>query len=107
MKRTIAGWPAALERFYSIARPPGFWGPIARRLGEDPRGPRRRLARGLAATALATLALFALLVGVGTALVGAPAPSLLPQRGAFVALCLALGCGLTPLWWHLGFRGRR
>ncbi|HJL18831.1 MAG TPA: sodium:solute symporter family protein [Sandaracinaceae bacterium LLY-WYZ-13_1] len=85
-----------LRAFHERVRPPGFWGPVS----DTPRADRRRLARGLAATAGAALGTFALLVGSGTWLLGAPPPTLLPATGPWIAVCLATGALLLPaaLW---------
>jgi len=96
---------ASLDRFYSRASPPGFWGPVAHAAGEDPHEAPRRLGRGLAATALAAWTVFALLTGLGTALVGSPAPSFLPWRGLWIAGLVVSGLAVVPLWWKLGGLG--
>jgi Na+/proline symporter len=90
---------AQLVEFYRRVRPPGYWGPIAREVGDDA-GPRR-LARGLAATVTSALCLFCALTGLGTWLVRGTPPLWLPQRTAWVALLLALAAALAPLAWKL------
>jgi Na+/proline symporter len=77
---------AARSAFYRRVRPPGFWGPVARACGEDPRIPLRTLADGLVETALAATALFTTLVAAGSWLVSSPPPVLLPSRPAWIAL---------------------
>jgi SSS family solute:Na+ symporter len=61
-----------IEAFYERVRPPGFWGPMAAVYGEPEGAPRKRLWQGLARTAAGSLALFGVLVGLGTWLVGCP-----------------------------------
>lgn len=79
---------ARLDGFYLRVQPPGFWGfPEA----------RRRLARGLMATATASVTLFAGLVGAATWLVGAPAPPGIPRTAWIVGL-LAASVLATPVW---------
>jgi hypothetical protein len=81
-----AGW--RLEAFFERARPPGFWGRP---------GAARALARRLRALAAAAGTLYASLLGLGTWLLGAPAPLGL-GCGAWVAACLALAAALVPAW---------
>jgi solute:Na+ symporter, SSS family len=88
-----------LNAFYRRVRPPGFWGPIARACGEDPRSCARRLRVGVEKTVAASLALFCLLVGIGTWLVGSPAPIWLPWRAAWVAILLAAALALSARAW--------
>jgi hypothetical protein len=91
-----------LRTFYLRARPPGFWGPVAALAGGDGRGDARRLGRGLAATALASLSVFSLLTGIGTWLIGSPAPAWFPARGCWIGSLVAIGLALVPVWWRLG-----
>jgi Na+/proline symporter len=93
---------ARLADFYRRARPPGFWGPVAAACGEDPREGPRRLARGLAATGLAAWSVFALLTGLGTWLVGSPAPPWMPWRGVWIIGLLVSAVAVCPIWWRLG-----
>jgi len=76
-----------LEAFFARVRPPGLWGPIAREPGEA-RAARARLWGGLARTALASLALFTALVGLGSWLVRS-SPRWLPSVSAWSLLMLA------------------
>jgi hypothetical protein len=97
--------PESRERllaFYRAARPPGFWGPIAAEAGADPSRDARRLARGLVTVAAAALCVFCLLTGLGSWLAGSPAPAWLPSRPAWIALLVALGALLVPVWIALG-----
>ncbi len=93
---------ARLVAFYTRVRPPGFWGPIAAAAGDAPAAGRRRLAQGAAATAACAASVFCLLVGAGTWLTGAPAPGWFPWRSIWIAVLLAAGLALVPLWRRLG-----
>lgn len=86
---------AQLDVFYERVRPPGFWGPVARRAGLDPRADALRLRDGLLRTGAAALATFSLLVGLGTWLFGSAAPSWLPWRGGWIAANLAIATGAS------------
>jgi hypothetical protein len=92
-----------LIAFYERARPPGFWGPVARVTGRDDKADRRRLARGLAATFLGAFSIFCLLVGLGSWLAGSPPPTWFAARGPWIATLLIAGIALTPVWMRLGF----
>ncbi len=91
----------AVEEFYARVRPPGFWGPIAERCGDDPGAPVRALRRGLLATAATAGAIFCLLVAGGTWLFGSPAPTWLPWRGPWIGVLLCLAVGLPVLAWPM------
>lgn len=77
-------WPPEispeLQAFYLRVRPPGFWRPVARSLGESPYTAAKDLARGVWATVHGSLCVFALLTLLGSLLLRAPAPSWLPHR---------------------------
>lgn len=90
--------PADLLPFYRRVRPPGFWGPVASLAGDDARLPLRELGRGLVATVACAATLFGALVGIGSWLVEATPPAWLPDRGAWIALNLALACAALPAW---------
>jgi len=96
--------PSALRDFYLRVRPPGFWAPVAAASGADSNEPLAALARGAAATALAALTVFGLLIGLGTWLVDATPPAWFSHRGAWIALNLAFAIAAIPLWLRLGFR---
>jgi len=104
-----------LADFYRRVQPPGYWGPVARACGSNPRDDVQRLARGLAATLIGAASIFALLVAAGSALVGSPAPSWVPSRVLWIAFLFVAGLGAIPLWWRLAYstpipsriRGRR
>jgi hypothetical protein len=89
---------ALLESFYRRVRPPGFWGKVA---GARAAGDRRRLFRSLAATAGAGLSIFCLLTGLGSWLIGSPAPSFAPGPGLWIGANLAFGLGGVPVWLRL------
>lgn len=96
--------PARLADFYRRADPPGWWAPVARACGADPAAPRRRLARGLLATITAACSVFALLVGLGSWLVGGTVPGWWPAPPAsWSAANVGLGLVLLPVWHRLGF----
>jgi Na+/proline symporter len=94
-----------LSSFYERVRPVGFWGPVARAAGDD-KGPRR-LGRALGAMFLCALSVFSLLVGLGTWMVGSPAPFWLPSRTAWVVMLVVLGLALGPVWYRLGALSER
>ncbi|OGA42601.1 MAG: hypothetical protein A3G24_23275 [Betaproteobacteria bacterium RIFCSPLOWO2_12_FULL_62_13] len=96
--------PEALCGFYKRVQPPGWWAPVARAAGDDPRAPSARLARGVAATALSAVSVFCLLIGIGSWLVEATPPAWLPQREVWVAFNLVVGLAVVPLWLRLGLR---
>ena len=94
---------ALLEQFYKRARPPGFWGPVA---GETVHADRRRLWVNLLAAAGTAFSIFCLLTGIGSWMVGSPAPAFLPWRPVWIALNLLVGAGTVPLWLRLARAGR-
>jgi SSS family solute:Na+ symporter len=97
-----------LRRFYARARPPGLWGPVCAAVGDPPEEAARRLRRGLLATILASVSIFAVLTGAGSWLVGSPPPAWFASRPVWIALLVTVGVGLAPVWWRLGFgRGNR
>jgi Na+/proline symporter len=85
--------------FYRRVRPPGFWGPVALACGESPGRARESLRRGALATAGVSLAIFCLLVGVGSWLVGSPAPTWFPWRGPWIA-----GLLIAAVWLLVALR---
>ncbi len=93
-----------LLSFYTKVRPIGFWGPIAREVGvEKDHGPRR-LWRAIGAMTSCGLSVFCLLVGIGSWLIGSPAPFWFPWQSSWIGLLLISGLGLIPLWYKLGFK---
>lgn len=95
-----------LQDFYRRARPPGFWGPVARAVGSDPRADWHRLLGGLSAVAMAAFSIFCLLTAVGSLLAQSQPPTWFPWRTPWVVMLAAVGLGLIPVWWRLAFRSR-
>ncbi len=93
-----------LETFYRRARPPGFWGPIEQRVQPERRNGVRRFWRAMLAMGLTALSIFCLLTGIGTWLVGSPAPEWVSWREVWIVGLLLLGVLLIPLWINVGFR---
>jgi len=89
-----------LDRFFIATDPPGFWASIAHRTGRDGAVNRRRFWLAVLATALASLSVFALIVGLGSWLLQAPGPSGVPS-GLWIGGMLAIGFGLIPSWRHV------
>jgi len=85
---------ATLQRFYERVQPPGFWGPVAVACGDDPRSSVLRLRTGLLNAAAVGFAIFCLLVGIGSALVGSPAPTWFPWRAPWIAGLLLVAVAL-------------
>ena len=103
---SLLGGPEQTERlaeFYRRVRPVGFWKPIAISVGENGEEGVRRLRRGLSAMMLCALSLFFLLTGLGSWMIGSPAPTFFPWHAPWIALLLLAGGGLIPVWWKLGF----
>lgn len=94
-----------LQDFYCKAHPPGFWGPIAASVGEDPAVPMRRFTRSVGAITAAAGSVFTLLVGVGSWMCQSPAPSFMPSQALWIALLLITSVGLVPVWYTLAFKG--
>ena len=92
-----------LDEFYRRVRPPGFWGPVADRHGDDARAVTRAWAGRLGQTAACAFSIFCLLTGVGTWLFGGTPPTWCPWRGPWVALNLVVGFTCIPLWWRRVF----
>ncbi|MEZ5419259.1 MAG: hypothetical protein R2708_18245 [Vicinamibacterales bacterium] len=93
---------AHLDRFFTTAAPPGFWGPVATRCGRAAAEPRQRFWRATLATALAAASVFCLIVGLGSYLLHAPAPPPL-SRGLWAGGLTLAGLALVPVWWRLAF----
>jgi hypothetical protein len=53
---------------------------------------------------LASFSIFCLLTGIGSWMVGSPAPYWMPWREAWIAGLLLMGMMLCPLWVKLGFQ---
>ncbi|MCZ6558180.1 MAG: hypothetical protein O7A69_10440, partial [SAR324 cluster bacterium] len=90
---------------YRRVRPPGYGGPIAEAAGDPAREGAKRLWRALGAMVACGLSVFCLLVGLGSWLVGSPAPGWFPWETAWQLLLVMAGLALTPLWYKLGFGG--
>lgn len=80
--------------FYRRVRPPGFWGPVALACGDSPLRGVESLRRGALATAGVSLAVFCVLVGIGSWLFGSPAPTWFPWRGPWIAGLLIVAVAL-------------
>jgi hypothetical protein len=94
---------STLRAFYQRVQPPGFWGPVAAVCGDDPRAAIQRLRSGLFNTGASSLAVFCLLVGIGSWLVDSPAPTWFPWRGPWIAGLLLVSTALG-IWVHSGIR---
>ncbi len=92
--------PGALVDFYVRTQPPGFWGPVAAAAGLDARASRRRLTHGLTLTVVFSLAFFCVLVGIGTWLVGSPAPHGVPSRTLWIIAMLGVGVAAGAGGWR-------
>ncbi len=92
-----------LETFYRRARPPGFWGPIERRVLSHSLDSAQRFWRAILATGLTALSIFCLLIGIGSWLVGSPPPSWIDWREAWIPSLLLVGMLVCPLWMKWGF----
>jgi Na+/proline symporter len=93
-----------LENFYRRAEPPGFWGPIELRVHPNDPNSRQRFGRAMLAMGLAALSIFCFLTGIGSWMVGSPAPTWMPSREIWIAGLLLVGTILCPLWVKLGFQ---
>jgi len=98
---SILSGPETMEvlvAFYERARPPGFWGPVARAAGVDPAAGPRRLRLGLTAAGLCALSVFCGLTGFGSWLADSPPPRWLPSASLWIASNLLVCAGLVPVW---------
>jgi Na+/proline symporter len=96
--------PEHLRRFFRLAQPPGWWGPIAASLGVDPGTNVKRLGRGFAAMLSAAFCVFFFLTGIGSWLCHSPVPTWWSLSwGLWIALQLVMGIALVPVWLKLGF----
>ncbi|CAN5888071.1 Na+:solute symporter [soil metagenome] len=94
---------AGLSEFYRRTRPPGYWGPIAEAVGDEPFAPRKRLRRGALATLAAAISVFSLLTGIGSWMCASPPPTWFPYPVPWYVLTILLGLALIPVWYRLGF----
>ena len=92
-----------LDEFYRRTRPPGYWGPLAERHGDDPHEIVRTWVRNLGCMASCALSIFCVLTGVGTWLLAGTPPTWFPWRGPWVAVNLVLGCAAIRIWWPAVF----
>ena len=83
-----------VKEFYRRVEPPGFWGPVARACGHEPSVAAMRLRSGLLTAGGTALAIFCLLVGIGSWLFVGPAPSWFPWRGPWIAALLLVAAAL-------------
>ncbi len=93
-----------LEKFYQRANPPGFWKPIEQRVSPHHADGSQRFWKAMLAIGFAALSIFCLLTGVGSWLVGSPAPPWIPWRGGWIVGLLLVGILLCPVWIKLGFQ---
>ncbi len=93
-----------LELFYQRAQPIGFWGPIERRVYPEHLGGSQHFWRAMLAMGLAALSIFCLLIGIGSWVVGSPAPAWIAWQEGWIAGLLLVGILLCPIWIRLGFR---
>jgi hypothetical protein len=93
-----------LEIFYRRAHPPGFWGPIEQRVQPENKDGARRFWRAMLAMGLTAFSIFCLLTGIGSWMVGSPAPGWMPWREVWIGGLLLVGVVLCPVWIKLGFR---
>lgn len=82
-----------LDAFYRRVQPAGWWGETARRCGESPQAPLRRMLRPLGQVGACTVSLFALLWGVGRLLFPAP-----EGEPLLAWLAVMAGTALVPVW---------
>lgn len=85
-----------LDAFYQRVHPQGFWMKTAKRNGEDPLSPLKRLRKRLSGVLLTAVSLFLCLVGSGRLLLWKN-----PDTSVIVSsLILGTGVALVPLWWN-------
>ena len=95
-----------LETFYRRAKPPGFWGPIEQRVHSEHHESSQQFWRATLATGLASLSIFCVLTGIGSWMLGIPAPVGIPWREAWIAGIFLIGVILCPIWIRMGFSVR-
>lgn len=93
-----------LRAFYKRVRPPGFWGPVAEDIGASATLGRRRLLRGLRAMTTWVVAVFALLIGLGSWIADSPPPTWFPSQAAWIALMIVIGASAFGLALRGSFR---
>ena len=92
-----------LDQFYQRVRPPGVWGPVARRAGDDPAVRVARWWRTVGHTIACAATIFCFLTGFGTWLVGGTPPVWLPCRAGWIVLNLVVGAICLRWWWRAAF----
>ena len=93
-----------LADFYQRVKPPGFWGPVIKHLGEDRSRPLQVLLRSGTATFLCAFSIFALLVGLGSWVCTSPPPRWFPFREIWIWGNIITALILMPIWWRLAFQ---
>lgn len=96
-----------LVEFYKRVQPPGFWGPVAARIGQSGKQSMEALQKGVAATFLGAFSVFCILIGCGSWIAGSPSPTWFPWRETWIGMLLITGLGLVPVWVRLGFGPER
>ena len=96
-----------LQIFFRRAQPPGFWGPIAKKAKLTESEGVCQMWRALLAMGLTAFSIFCLLTGMGSWMVGSPAPSWMPWRELWIGGLLLVGVLLCPIWITLGFVNRQ
>ena len=92
-----------LENFFQRAQPPGFWMPIEEQIQPNHPSSSQRFWQAVLAVGLGALSIFCVLTGIGSWMLGSPAPFWIPSRTIWIAGLLILGMMLCPLWIKLGF----
>ena len=92
-----------LENFFQRAQPPGFWRPIEEQIQPNHPSSSQRFWQAVLAVGLGALSIFCVLTGIGSWMLGSPAPFWIPSRTIWIAGLLILGMMLCPLWIKLGF----
>ncbi len=93
-----------LEIFYRRAQPPGFWGPIERRVYPEHHDSSQRFWRAILAMGFTSLSILCVLTGIGSWMVGSPVPVGGLWREGWIAGLLLIGVILCPIWIRIGFR---
>jgi solute:Na+ symporter, SSS family len=91
--------PHRLQAFYERVRPPGFWGEVAARTGEDPAAPRRRFTVGATAIGAAAVSVYGTLIGCAQIMVG--------RADLGTGLMLVAAVLVAPVWMRHLARGSR
>lgn len=94
---------ATLDEFYNRVKPPGFWGPVAERNGDEKATIQSLMWRRLGAVFACAGSIFLLLIGIGSWMIDSPAPNFLPNSALWITICMLGGLGLIPVWRKLGW----